>query len=127
MAQWKDFLTGQFACPVIRINSAKELKVLQDLAKKNHLAYWEHFNKQGYKEIIHILKLNYCRLNNVDEYSGAFYRQNVSNGEKSFLVEYSAYKGFTFACLNEYDMARRDETEWEIIPMQKIIQELNIN
>ena len=111
--KWANFISGGFGCPVIRINNASELKMLQSLAEKNKLTYYETFISRGYREILHILEIN---SNYTD-----FYRN--SRGGKSFLVEYSFYKGFTFALLNQYDN-RQSEDEWKVIPMQEIIDEL---
>lgn len=121
MSKWSEFIRGNFAGPVIQINNATELHILQSLAESNRLDGYDYFKKQGYKEILHILEINYDRLHRNQNKPDGFYR-DTKNG-RSFLVEYS-YKGFTFGCLHDYDESRRDAEEWEIIPMQEIINEL---
>lgn len=115
--KWARFISGAFAEPVIKISNAKEFSILKRLAKANNLFYWKELEKRGYKEVLHILEIN-DRTNN-------FY-QNSGKG-KQFLVEYAVYKGFTFALLHDYDDCRRNEEEWEIIPMSEIIKELNLS
>ena len=125
MSKWSEFIKGNFAGPVIQINNATELHTLQSLAESNRLDGYDYFLKQGYKEILHLLEINYDRLHRNQNKLNGFYR-DTKNG-RSFLVEYSSRKGgFTYGCLYDYDEVRRDAEEWEIIPMQEIINELKI-
>ena len=113
--KWAEFLTGGFACPVIRIDNATDLKNFHKLISQNKLAYYEYFIKYGYRENIKALEIN------TRSYSD-FYRN--SRGGKSFLIEYQFGKGFTTALLNAYNESRRDENEWKIYTMSEIMQEL---
>ena len=52
---WAKFLQGCHYGALIKISNAKELAVLQKLAKRNKLFYHEWFINKKYKEILHIL------------------------------------------------------------------------
>lgn len=125
MSKWSEFIRGEWNGPVIQINNATELHTLQQLAKENQLDYYESFCKWGYKETLHIIKINYGRLNNIPNKIDAevkFYQS--TRGAKSFLVAYQYGKGFCPSDLKAYDESRYDESEWRIYQMKDIINEL---
>lgn len=115
----------EYKSPVIQINNATELHALQQIALEKKIAGADDFAKRGYRAILHILEINYCRLNNKDEITGGveFYRK--TRGRKSFLVEYRYSKqGFAFGELTCFDASRKTPDEWKIIQMRNIIKEL---
>lgn len=118
MNNWANYIRGNYAGPVIQVNNATELHALQSLAERCRLEGYEYFKRRGYKEILHILKINYDRLHPQRYLLGGFYRD--TKGGKSFLVEYSN-KGFTFGTLHDYDNDREDPEDWKIVQMTEIL------
>ena len=122
-----EFFKGiEYESPVIQINNATELHALQSIAKEKKIAGAKYFAKRGYREILHDLEINYCRLNNKDEITGGveFYRK--TKGRKSFLVEYRYSKqGFAFGELTVFDESSKNYPgSFPIIQMSKILKEL---
>jgi len=122
-----EFFKGiEYESPVIQINNATELHALQQIAKEKKIEGSEHFAKKGYKEILHILEINYCRLHNKDEITGGVEFYCKTRGRKSFLVEYRYSKqGFAFGELTCFDESRKSYPgSFPIIQMSKILKEL---
>lgn len=122
-----EFFKGiEYESPVIQINNATELHALQQIAIEKKIEGAEDFAKEGYKKILHILEINYCRLHNKDEITGGveFYRK--TRGRKSFLVEYRYSKqGFAFGELTCFDESRKSYPgSFPVIQMSKILKEL---
>ena len=120
MNNWANYIQGNYAGPVIQVNNATELHALQDLAERCRLEGYKHFKEWKYRDTLYLLEINYDRLHRGQNKLDGFY-QDTRNG-RSFLVEYS-HKGFTPACLHDYDKSREDPEDWKIIQMTEILEE----
>lgn len=119
MNNWANYIRGNYAGPVIQVNNATELHALQSLAERCRLEGYEHFKKEGYREILQNIEFNYDRI--YGKRTNKNFYQATNNG-KSFLVEYSS-EGFCPVPLNGYDMSRDDPEDWKIVQMTEILEE----